>query len=198
MDAAMAAVLPGKSWQLATVHGARSSPRPAGAGNGGDMNTQHSQTERQPLPTALASGDGDLLLAQHRALLSHLDALWRSASARPTDSGAKLQMWRADLKARVSELRGELLVHFAHEDQGGVFDDLAMQAPHRCGKLGRLSQEHADIVAQIDEFLADSATQGGERLAAQAQLIVAKLRRHEAEETELILSIVYDDLGAAG
>lgn len=138
----------------------------------------------------------DVLLEEHRLLTRHvaeLDELAALAAGRNAD-------WGAELGRRAADVHERLKAHFGGDAEGTFFSEVAQQAPHLLGKLTALTAEHAEILKEF-RAIAESASQiGGDdgeatRVATRARRVVAVLRRHEAEENELIFKTFWDDIG---
>lgn len=144
--------------------------------------------------SAVAAAASDSLAEQHRALRSHLDALWACATAMPADDDVAGR-WRCDLAERLDVLRDDLIAHFAHEEAGGGFGELAFQMPHAAPKLAALAAEHAVILRMLESLLAEVAADTPAGLVAGAAQLVERLRRHEAVENELLQGVGADEFG---
>lgn len=108
--------------------------------------------------------------------------------------------WPIELGRRTAEVVEQLKLHFSGEAESSMFRELATTAPHLIGKLTALSTEHSKILSNFRE-VAESIGDAQEparmnRLGALAQKAIATLRRHEAEENEIILQAIWEDLGA--
>ncbi|MBM4346449.1 MAG: hemerythrin domain-containing protein [Deltaproteobacteria bacterium] len=146
-------------------------------------------------PASTATADlSDPIVEQHRGLRIHLDALWACAAAMPVDDD-EASRWRCELAECLDVLRADLVVHFAHEETGGGFDELARQLPHAAAKLEALTREHAVILDMVARLLGVVAADTPSGLVAGTAQVVERLRRHEAAENELLLGAVADELG---
>lgn len=139
----------------------------------------------------------NLVLEEHRELIRHVSELddWAAPNT------ARERGWGNELGRRAAEVTERLKMHFAGDAEGTFFADVAQQSPHLIGKLTSLTAEHAEILKEFRQ-VAESATaldpadsMAATRVAMQARRAVATLRRHEAEENELIFSAFWDDLG---
>lgn len=142
------------------------------------------------------SGDGrNKLLEEHRELVKHVSDLDEWATAPPGGD------WGKELGRRAATVTEQLRQHFAGDAEGTFFADVARHAPHLTGKLSKLVAEHAEILTRFREVAELGAAHDGsdaaesKRLATQARRAVAILRRHEAEENELVFHAFWDDLG---
>jgi hemerythrin-like domain-containing protein len=141
----------------------------------------------------------DVVLEEHRALLQLVGMLeeWVAPSDN-VDPG-----WGDELARRVGNVHEGLKAHFQGAAERELFDELARTAPHLLNKLTALATEHREILEQFRHVgdqarsldLADLAAV--ERLSVLTQCAIALLRRHEAEENELIVQAIWEDIGAA-
>ena len=137
------------------------------------------------------------ILDEHRHVMEVVarvdECLWNSA---PRDKA-----WGTELARRVGSVVEQLKLHFSGNAERSMFEELAHTAPHLIGKLRNLGAEHdqiltdfrrvAEMALEVDVTDSEAAT----RLAALARKAIAKLRRHEAEENEIVLDAVLEDLG---
>ena len=112
--------------------------------------------------------------------------------------------WGTDLAGRVGGLLAQLELHFSGDVEVSMFEELAQSAPHLIGKLEALVAEHPQILADFRK-VAETAVEvdltdsdAGVRLAMMARKAIARLRRHEAEENEIIIRAIWEDIGAGG
>lgn len=138
-------------------------------------------------------------LDEHKACLAAVGRL-EACLDRPLDDAST---WLGELRERLSELRAILAPHFAEEAEGYLYTEVPARAPGHAAKLDRLRAEHDTILRELDGVSAAAARRGGlerhelREINARAQLLVARIRRHEAEENEIIMSSLWDDIGAA-
>ncbi len=136
-----------------------------------------------------------LVLEEHRELVRHVSELDDFAAEA---AGAD---WGAELGRKAATVREHLKHHFSGDAEGTFFADVARQAPHLIGKLTGLTSEHAEILNEFRQVAEQAAALDGSDMAAASRLAtrtrraVATLRRHEAEENELIFNAFWDDLG---
>jgi len=109
--------------------------------------------------------------------------------------------WVADLATELPRLESTLRRHFAEEQEGPLYSRLPFQHPRLAARLGRLEAEHAVVLRSIRDAVERAGTLGEAPLyelrafASQVQLLVATIRRHEAEENEIILEADWDEVG---
>ena len=150
-------------------------------------------TEPRSKSTSLA----DVTLDEHRACMAVVSEV-ESILDRQPDRGGK---WLALLREKLPELRSTLATHFAGEEGGPLFRQLPIQAPQLSGRLTRLEEEHAGILVSVEaladraEKLEDPEVYELRELNAQVQLLIATIRRHEAEENELVMQANWDEIG---
>jgi len=138
------------------------------------------------------------VLDEHRDLTDRVTELdqWVAPGA------AKEANWAAGLERRVGVVLEHLKMHFAGDAEGSLFAEVSMSAPHLSGRLTTLAAEHSQILKAFQQ-VADGVKSVGDddkaqaRLALMTQAAIATLRRHEAEENEIIMRAFWEDLGAA-
>jgi len=148
-------------------------------------------------PGAKPSSLVDVTLEEHRACMEVVAEVEGILDRQPDREGA----WLGELRGKLPELRRTLSAHFAGEEQGPLFRQLPIQAPQLSGRLQRLEDEHQGILDSVDTLLerADALNDPEifqlRELNAQVQLLVATIRRHEAEENELVMQANWDEIG---
>ncbi len=136
-----------------------------------------------------------LVLEEHRELVRHVSELDDFAA------GVAGAGWGPELGRKAATVTEHLKQHFSGDAEGTFFADVAKQAPHLIGKLTGLTSEHAEILNEFRQVAEQAAALDGSDMAAASRLAtrtrraVATLRRHEAEENELIFNAFWDDLG---
>lgn len=115
---------------------------------------------------------------------------------RPPD-GEGLAVLRDELRRLV----GVLQAHFSAEEAGALYRDVPVQFPRFSSRIDRLREEHGrilgaaeDVARRADRMHRPEVYELRE-LNARAQLLVATIRRHEAEENEIIVCAHVDDVG---
>jgi len=116
--------------------------------------------------------------------------------------------WMATEVERLTELclklRDQLAMHFSLEEAYGYFEDAVSTAPHLCKRAEQLRGEHGQLYQQFCSLaeIAERLRYEGLRDSEMSRLVDGyrdfslRLYEHEANETELILAAVNDDLGA--
>jgi hemerythrin-like domain-containing protein len=139
------------------------------------------------------------VLEEHRRLVGRIQELesWLERTDRSSE-------WAAKLSTMLLAVAALLRAHFGGEAEISVFVALNEEHPRFSAKISQLESEHPRIL-QLFGAAADRAAslQAGsprdyDALAAQAQAAIAMLRRHEAEENEMIMNAYWDDLGGQG
>lgn len=133
----------------------------------------------------------DLLatLAEHRGCLELISKVEDCLNRERT----KPEQWVSALHRSVRLLAGGLQEHFQSEENGPIFSVLPRSHPHLSAALGKLQDEHSAILDDIASVIARAnALHGPERfqleeLNARVQIVIARIRRHEAEENELVV-----------
>ncbi len=138
-------------------------------------------------------------LEEHRRLFGFVAELERHVEREAR--GADARSWAAELSSYLSELHGSLSTHFAFEESSQFWDELALLFPYAARRISRLVSEHDQLLSTLSSLVL-LAREAGARaesglapLKGRVQEFVKQLRRHEAEEDELIQSLYSDDLG---
>jgi hypothetical protein len=105
----------------------------------------------------------------------------------------------ARVRVQLAELASMLRSHFELEEgEGGLHDVVGEQAGHRLAALQRLMAEHAEILVQVEQLriaVGDCLDGPVRRVLSSVGELVARLRRHEADEEELFADAFWSDLG---
>ena len=109
--------------------------------------------------------------------------------------------WAEVLHERMHRLRHALEAHFRSEEQGPLFRKVSKAYPRFADQLNRLRAEHAVLLYSFDAACVEARGVGAQgtrlalgALAMRVRAVLASLRRHEAEENEVILRVQMDDL----
>lgn len=148
----------------------------------------------RPVSAAIALSGCTATLDEHSAFLHMLDDLLLLAR-KPAEDEA---VWRAELARQVEELRDALAVHFASEELGPLFTQIPQEMPHWAPRIGRLGSEHSAVIHRLSALALRAGSLSRADLAGETLRLVALIRRHEAEETEILAHALWDDLGSAG
>ncbi len=132
---------------------------------------------------------------ERRRDLGALDAL-EELLLRSHDSDAA---WVTDLAQHLAALVKALHLHYQHEEEGALYTTVPREHPALARALSRLVAEHDQILDEIDVLSTECKARPldearRDRIALHAQRIAARIRRHEAEEEEIQLRAVCDEL----
>jgi len=136
-------------------------------------------------------------LDEHRECMQFVSALEACLDRQPDGSGR----WVADLLEHLPGLARTMREHFEGEERGPLYGDLPQRRPRTATRLEALKVEHPLMLAEIAKIIDIAGDMGDaeiyelRELNARIQLFVARLRRHEAAENELIFEVYWDDVG---
>jgi hemerythrin-like domain-containing protein len=139
----------------------------------------------------------DVTLEEHRQCMQVVAEVESILDRQPDREGR----WLGEIRDKLPELRNTLAAHFRGEEDGPLFRQLPIQAPQLSGRLSRLEEEHQGILESVEsltrraEKLQDPEVYELRELNAQVQLLIATIRRHEAEENELVMQANWDEIG---
>lgn len=134
---------------------------------------------------------------EHRHCLQVVADLEACLEKAPDAEGA----WLAAVLERLPVLATTLEAHFADEEAGPMFTRLPHRFPRFDARLKELKDEHVRMSAAVAEAIARAEAMRGSdpfdlrELKAQLQLLVARLRRHEAAEYEIVVEAHWDEVG---
>jgi hypothetical protein len=136
------------------------------------------------------------ILDHHRRMRQSLVSL---ESIVPRSGG--VQAPRGVAVACVVALRHELAWHFASEEEGGLFEQIASNAPETGLACQRLRAQHDMILSELDRLRdgvppAGSSPADWEDWAAAVRGVVVLVKEHERREDELLLSALETKGGA--
>lgn len=110
--------------------------------------------------------------------------------------------WATSLHERLGILSEALAKHFDGEERGYLFVGLPEAYPRFGHRLDRLRAEHAPMLQTLDDVrrearkLADGEeSMDARKLRRRVLAVISMLRRHEAEENEILYCAHWDDLG---
>lgn len=99
--------------------------------------------------------------------------------------------WIIEVRKDLAELISLLEVHFVHEEQEGLHEEIAEALPNASHRLNRLLEEHAALLARAAALraTAEQLVRPGSDgpLRAEASEFFAALDQHERTERELFL-----------
>jgi hypothetical protein len=134
---------------------------------------------------------------EHRGCMEVVAEVERCLDCQPDREGR----WVSRLLESLPRLATTLRNHFEVEQQGPLYRQLPISFPRFAQRLEQLEAEHVRILEVVDGALARARNlQSAEmyeirELNAQVQLIVATIRRHEAEEDEILIQAHWDEVG---
>ena len=127
-------------------------------------------------------------LQEHRECMEVVSELEACLDRQPDREG----QWIADLVAKLEHLAETMREHF-REENDGLYVQLPIKFPRLSNRLEKLKGEHGKILKTIDRTTAmarrlnEPELHELRELNAHVQLLVATIRRHEAEENELVI-----------
>ncbi|MBI3949695.1 MAG: hemerythrin domain-containing protein [Acidobacteria bacterium] len=111
--------------------------------------------------------------------------------------------WGRRMCDELSAFRRHLQRHFALEEEGGFMLEVVARMPQASEQVEKLRQEHGETLKVIDELIHDSSLLAYGTSLSLAELrnrileVFSTIRRHEAEENELIQQIFYQEVSVA-
>jgi iron-sulfur cluster repair protein YtfE (RIC family) len=136
-------------------------------------------------------------LDEHRECMQYIVAVEACLDRRPGDSGR----WIGRLLEHLPGLARTMREHFEAEEHGALFTDLPARNPMVHVRLATLKEEHPRLQREVERIIEIIGGLGEPELYelreinARIQLFIARLRRHEATENELIFEAYWDDYG---
>jgi len=137
-------------------------------------------------------------LDDHRECMQVVSELEACLDQPPDDSNR----WVARLLEHLPGLSRTMREHFKEEEGGLLYAELPYKRPRFAVRLEALREEHPRLLVEIDKVidvtgsLHEAEVYELRELNARIQLLVARLRRHEAAENELIFEAYWEDIGA--
>lgn len=137
------------------------------------------------------------VLDEHRECMKLVTALESCLERRPDPAGE----WLGEVRECLSRLRGSLAEHFREETEGWLYREMPLRRPRFAPALERLEQEHPEILRALDEVagraakLSDPERHHLRELSGHLHLLTARLRRHEAEENEILIAAALEETG---
>jgi hypothetical protein len=139
----------------------------------------------------------DETLEQHRGCMRVVAEVEQCVDQQPDREGA----WLGRLAECLPRLASTLRAHFQVEQQGPLYRTLPVSFPRFAHRLEQLEAEHIRILEAVDSIVARARDSSDHRvhelreLNAQVQLVIATIRRHEAEENEIVIQAHWDEVG---
>ena len=101
----------------------------------------------------------------------------------------------------LDELSGHIGPHFAHEEEGGFFDEIIATAPHLKSRAESLLAQHAEFLKDMEQMFSRVREVGcsprwcGD-LAEQFEQFACRFLEHERAENALLQQAFNEDIGA--
>jgi hypothetical protein len=139
----------------------------------------------------------DAALDEHRECMQVVAQVEACLDEHPDREGR----WLGRLLPRLETLTDTLRNHFREEEQAALYREVPVKFPRFADRLERLASEHREILERADELIRkagrlDTTVIHQQReFNAGVQLLVASIRRHEAEENEVVLSAHWQEFG---
>ncbi|HXV76604.1 MAG TPA: hemerythrin domain-containing protein [Candidatus Polarisedimenticolaceae bacterium] len=136
-------------------------------------------------------------LDDHRAAMQVVAGVEDCLDRHPDRDGEWIETLRSELRRLIETLRA----HFSAEEDGPLYRALPVSHPRFATRLRTLEAEHGRILDRAAQAVirADRLSEPRlyeiRELNADLQLLVATIRRHEAEENEIVLSAHWDEVG---
>jgi hypothetical protein len=109
--------------------------------------------------------------------------------------------WMGRMLPKLETLASKLRSHFREEEQAALYCEVPERFPRFADRLRRLASEHEQILDRASDLVRRAGTLNHTRIHelrefnAGVQLLVASIRRHEAEENEIVLSAHWQEFG---
>lgn len=139
----------------------------------------------------------DQTLGEHRECMQVVDDLEACLERHPDAEGR----WIAELQQKLGTLEATLKEHFEVESQGPLYRGLPESHPRLATRLKALEAEHGVLLERLAAVqqqaagLSDPEAYELRELSARAQLLVARLQRHEAQENEIVMEAHWGEVG---
>ncbi len=144
------------------------------------------------------SSAGGLPDVEHRSCIDAVVALEQILGRAPDRGGD----WLGALRGELDDLAAALVAHFEDERDSDLYAALAMRVPQYSARLEELMAEHEEILTRLaavreaaEELQDDVELYQLRELNAQAQMLAATIRRHEAEENEMVMRAYWREIG---
>jgi len=149
-----------------------------------------------PSPMGEATDTYESHFDEHARCMSAVEAVQACIDRRPDD----LRAWADELEERLDAMIGVLERHFEAEEHSYLFEDLPVRYTRFADTVERLKTEHGALLDALASARAATPAladpDDSQRLRRRLRALLATLRRHEAEEVEVLLGAHWDDLGA--
>jgi len=112
--------------------------------------------------------------------------------------------WIKALQDKLPVLGETLQAHFEAEEAATLYCEVPIRKPRLAPRIEKLAAEHGEMLRSVQRVIkrARALDEPAEvyqmrEINALVQLLIATIRRHEAEENEIIMGAYWDELGAA-
>jgi hemerythrin-like domain-containing protein len=139
----------------------------------------------------------DATLDDHRECMRIVAEVEACLDDRPDRDGR----WMRRMLPRLEAMTDKLRSHFEEEEQAALYREVPEKFPRFAERLERLAAEHSQILASAADLLQHAGKLNHTRIHelrefnAGVQLLVARIRRHEAEENEVVLGAHWQECG---
>lgn len=149
-------------------------------------------TVLDPLPTAAATEPRSLIwvLDEHLDFAHDLCAVEALILSR---GHVDTPTTRDDLAAWLTSVIPRLEAHANHEERSGLYVDIPRQHPIFGPTIVRLRAEHRVIAEGFRDVLAHAHTENLQTLLARLAALIRIVRRHEADEDDILLEAYFAD-----
>jgi len=146
----------------------------------------------------IPADDLNLLLAEHRALLTQISELREWATA----VGEHGIPHFGEMGTRMEQLRDRLRDHFAEEEKGGYLSPIMEIVPRFAGEIEELGGQHGELLLTLDRFIArlhetEPPFASWQQAMREFEKFIGALRRHESRENVIVQAAYGQDIGAA-
>lgn len=123
--------------------------------------------------------------------------------ARPALADAAAGEWADELIGKLERFHDELVRHFRYEEVGGMVEELLVAHPRATGEVDRIVADHAEILIELKAVVgatreyAEGLEPANPALRRRVIDLLEHLRRHERDETDLIVRLENRDSAAS-
>ncbi|MEW6775500.1 MAG: hemerythrin domain-containing protein [Bdellovibrionota bacterium] len=133
------------------------------------------------------------LLREHEQLLLFLERL--CVLARLKEGFFEESYLRGVVRSDLRAIHDFLGPHFAREEAGGYFADIAARNPNLTPKIEALHREHFTIGGEIEELIGKLNVLPPAEMRLRIPALAGRIREHEAKETALLQGAIEMDVG---
>ena len=109
--------------------------------------------------------------------------------------------WADCLRGSLNDLAAGLREHFTDEEESCLFQDVPLAFPQFATCIAELRSEHASFLSSLESALGEARhlvrcpRAESRELRERVRVLIATLRRHEAQENEILWRAYWDDAG---